>query len=183
MKVVHLVAGGLEGGAARGAYWLHSSLMKAGVDSFILTNSKCEGDNPSVYSLSISRLSSLLNRVCNRLLMLPEFFYPNRRRHIFSNGIIGCDYLKHPKFLEADIVHLHWINGLVSLQSLKKIDKPIVWTLRDMWPMTGGCHTALNCDRYIVGCGGCPQLMSNSLHDLSSLVILAKKSSYQKTLK
>jgi len=36
MRVLHLVAGELTGGAARGAYWLHRGLMEIGVDSIFL---------------------------------------------------------------------------------------------------------------------------------------------------
>jgi glycosyltransferase involved in cell wall biosynthesis len=68
------------------------------------------------------------------------------------------------------VVHLHWINGLVKLGTLRNVRKPLVWTLRDMWPLTGGCHYALECDRYRVGCGACPQLGSTSRNDLSRLV-------------
>ena len=37
MKVLHLVAGELTGGAARGAYWLHQGLRSLGVDSRVYT--------------------------------------------------------------------------------------------------------------------------------------------------
>lgn len=40
MKILHIVAGDLGGGAARGAYWLHCGLKELGVDSKIITNSK-----------------------------------------------------------------------------------------------------------------------------------------------
>ena len=45
---------------------------------------------------------------------------------------------------EADIINLHWINGgflsLKSLEKLSELNKPVVWTLHDMWAFTGGCH-------------------------------------------
>ena len=39
-KVLHLVAGRHDGGAARGAYWLHKALNDKGVESTILTNAR-----------------------------------------------------------------------------------------------------------------------------------------------
>ena len=39
-----------------------------------------------------------------------------------------------------DIVHLTWINELLSIEDISKINKPIVWTLCDMWPITGLNH-------------------------------------------
>ena len=32
-----------------------------------------------------------------------------------------------------DLIHIHWIGkGFIKLSSIKKIEKPIVWTMRDM---------------------------------------------------
>ena len=44
---------------------------------------------------------------------------------------------------------------------------PIVWTFHDMNPFTGGCHYDEGCGRFVECCGGCPQLGSKNLHDLS----------------
>lgn len=60
-----------------------------------------------------------------------------------------------------DIVHLHWVSGLMDTESFfQSIPKhvPIVWTLHDMHPFTGGCHYAWECERYKTTCGSCPQL-------------------------
>ena len=55
-----------------------------------------------------------------------------------------------------------------------RVNKPIVWTLRDMWPLTGGCHYAVDCYRYILGCGKCPQLSSSNKFDLSRFTVFLK---------
>ena len=34
----------------------------------------------------------------------------------------------------------------------------MVWTLHDMWPMTGGCHHADGCNQYQTDCKSCPQV-------------------------
>ncbi|MDF7807632.1 glycosyltransferase [Pontiellaceae bacterium B12219] len=42
---------------------------------------------------------------------------------------------------DADIVHLHWINGeMMSIAQIAKINKPIVWTFHSMWPFLGMHH-------------------------------------------
>lgn len=70
-----------------------------------------------------------------------------------------------------DIVHLHWICfGMLSINDLMKIEKPIVWTMHDMWPFTGGCHYAGQCLKYQQRCGACPQLDSIKGKDLSRWV-------------
>jgi glycosyltransferase involved in cell wall biosynthesis len=73
--------------------------------------------------------------------------------------------------LSPDIVHLHWINaGFVRIETLAKLNRPLVWTLHDMWPFTGGCHYSGECDRYTKSCGACPQLQSERERDLSRWV-------------
>jgi hypothetical protein len=44
---------------------------------------------------------------------------------------------------------------------------PIVWTLQDLNPPTGGCHYDFGCERYATHCGPCPQLGSGNAKDLS----------------
>ncbi len=60
----------------------------------------------------------------------------------------------------ADIVHLHWISGMLEYPAMPEIlgDKPVVWTLHDMNPFTGGCHYSEGCDGYKDECRDCPLL-------------------------
>ena len=120
----------------------------------------------------------------SQLNNLPMLFYKNRKKIIFSTGFVGFNFTKTKEYKEADIIHLHWINGgFVSVKDLSKIDKPIVWTMRDMWPFTGGCHYSLECDKYKIGCGNCPQLNSNKSFDLTKYVLNRKKKYLLKSMK
>ena len=176
VKVLHLVSGSLSGGAARGTMCLHRGLLGLDIDSYLLTNSRENLSGESVGSLAETTIQKLKCILLPRLGALPKHFYPNRKSWTFSTGFTGIDFINHPAYREADIIHLHWINGLVSMRILRKINKPIVWTLRDMWSFTGGCHYSMGCTRYEVGCGQCPQLASSSNLDLSR-IILANKTS------
>lgn len=61
---------------------------------------------------------------------------------------------------EADIVHLHWVEGMLQGEFLEAImaRKPgtVFWTLHDMRPFTGGCHFAGDCREFENGCTSCP---------------------------
>ena len=49
---------------------------------------------------------------------------------------------------EIDVIHLHWVAKLIDYTSFfaSVPDQfPIVWTLHDMNPFTGGCHYAGDC--------------------------------------
>ena len=184
MKILHIVAGDLNGGAARGAYWLHSGLKELNIDSKIFTNSKITlGDN-SVVTINNSKKRKAINIIRGQLDNLFPLFYRKRKIIIFSSGFFGVDFTKTNEYKEADIVHLHWINGsFVNIKHLGKIEKSIVWTMRDMWPMTGGCHYAMECDKYKTGCGNCEQLNSHSSYDLSKFILNRKKKYLPKDMK
>jgi len=43
--------------------------------------------------------------------------------------------------LPVDIVHLHWVQaGFISIDTISRIRKPLVWTLHDLWPLMGSDH-------------------------------------------
>ena len=103
------------------------------------------------------------------------------RQNLFKVDIAnaGNDITSLPEFQQADIIHLHWINqGMLSLKNIERIlasGKPVVWTMHDMWPCTGICHHARECEGYLNDCGNCPYLLKPSKRDLSYKVYQQKK--------
>jgi glycosyltransferase involved in cell wall biosynthesis len=71
---------------------------------------------------------------------------------------------------DADVLNLHWVANFLDYGKFfpsVRSGQPLVWTLHDMAPMTGGCHYAMNCKRFTEECGVCPQLGSTHLGDLT----------------
>lgn len=59
----------------------------------------------------------------------------------------------------ADVLHFHGTHsGFFNYLALPIVSqrKPIVLTVRDMWPLTGHCAFNYDCDRWRFGCGQCP---------------------------
>lgn len=157
MNVVHLVGGEENSGAFKGASLLNNDLKDYGINSEIIHEKK----------------TNFLNFVSKKFRQnfekSPKILFPNRDNTTFSSSIIGFNFLNDKRYLNADIVNLHWINnGFFNISYLKKISKPIVWTLRDMWAFTGGCHYTLGCEKFISSCNKCPHLKSFLNYDLSS---------------
>ncbi|NUN70895.1 MAG: glycosyltransferase [Bacteroidetes bacterium] len=72
--------------------------------------------------------------------------------------------LEHSRqFRNADIVHYQLINNnyfnITMLPHLSR-RRPSVWTLHDMWAFTGHCVFSHDCERWLTGCGECPDLTS-----------------------
>lgn len=178
-KVVHLVGDNLAGGAARGAYWLHRGLRAIGVDSVVLSDGEVRVQDPDVRYARLEPRGRLAATARAFVERAPLRLYPRREPSAFSPGIVGYRFDRHPDVQTADILHLHWINGaFVNVRDLRRIDKPVVWTLRDMWPITGGCHYTMGCERFTAGCGQCPQLGSRLRLDLSRWGARRKVRSY-----
>jgi len=79
----------------------------------------------------------------------------------------------------CDLVNLHWIGEFLDYPSFfPAVDKPMVWTLHDMNPFTGGCHYDSGCQRFRDACGACPQLGSSRPHDLSFDIHRRKAEAY-----
>jgi glycosyltransferase involved in cell wall biosynthesis len=109
-------------------------------------------------------------------------------RFAFSPANTGIDISTHPLVQEADIIHLHWINfGFLSIASLEKLfalNKPIVWTLHDMWAFTGGCHHSGDCENYQLTCGNCVQYLRNpAKNDLSNKIWQRKSTIFNRSLR
>ena len=107
-----------------------------------------------------------------------------RRRGLWLVDIAnaGVDITQTEVFRAADIVHLHWVNqGFLSLSGLQRIidsGKPVVWTLHDLWPVTGICHHPGSCEGYVSTCHDCPLLQRPSRWDLSARVFARKAELY-----
>jgi glycosyltransferase involved in cell wall biosynthesis len=160
MKVLHLAAGELSRGASRGALWLHQALLAQGIESRLLTTDP-HPRGVGVASVASGRWSRFGLRALKQLDRLPLRLYRFDRRGTLSPGWVGLPIQAMPGYGDADVIHLHWINdGLLDLRSLSRCAKPIVWTVRDLWPTTGLCHYPQGCERQGQGCGHCPLLPS-----------------------
>jgi glycosyltransferase involved in cell wall biosynthesis len=82
---------------------------------------------------------------------------------------------------DCALVHLHWVAGLIDYRTFFQTlppHVPIVWTLHDMNPFTGGCHVAYDCDQYRGTCGSCPQLGSHDAGDLTNVIHDRKRQAF-----
>lgn len=169
MRITILSTLDVVGGAFKAAYRLHRGLIEKGEDSKMLVSVKTI-DDYTVFSnskKSTRRLQTILP-VINKL---PLIFYRKRKREPFTPSWISSPAIKKLESFESQIIHLHWIiNGFISIRAIKKIKKPLVWTIHDMWIFTGGCHYAGDCKKYITGCNCCPILNSKRKNDLSKRI-------------
>ena len=167
MKVLHLNTHDINGGAARAAYRLHRALLKENIDSKMLVQKKTSDDDTVI--APTSKLEKGINLLRPILDNLPLQQYKNRTQSLFSPAWLPFSQIPNKiAQINPDIVHLHWIAGaMMSVQDLAKIDKPIVWSLHDMWAFTGGEHIDEYQQHYLDRCGNSKVLNSKKDNDLS----------------
>ncbi len=141
IKVWHLSTDDLNGGAARAAYRLHTALLQQGIESTmrVLThqtanNRVIAGKGPRTF------IQKVKNKLTQQTwaIRVRKFKTSNLIMHSFGHASAGIvDEINQS---DADVVHLHWIINLLSIEDIGRITKPIVWTLHDMWAFCGGEH-------------------------------------------
>jgi glycosyltransferase involved in cell wall biosynthesis len=107
--------------------------------------------------------------------------YRKKDTSAFSIGVFpGRRHVGKPETI-PDLIHLHWIaSDFLPFWKLRRFGVPMIWTLHDMWAFTGGCHYAERCNAYRDSCGSCPQLGSRRPHDISRLLVRAKRHVFSK---
>ncbi len=159
-----------RGGAARGAHRLYRGLQSLDVKARMLVRDPLIQDD-ALRDPNILRHGSWAAKVSRRMGDFPLLRYPRRTSGLFSTQWLPNGAGSTIANLNPDLVHLNWIcNGYLSVEAIGQIRKPIVWTLRDMWAFTGGCHYSESCEGYVRHCGDCPALQSRQDCDLSRWV-------------
>lgn len=131
---------------------IHYQLKELGHESRILYTVGESQDSEIIRCES--RLGNLLRRG------LIKLFGNDHRFAFFATKKL----IRYIALYKPDIVHLHTIHhGYIDYEMLfhhlgeKQI--PLVYTLHDMWPFTGGCYhyTNCGCERFLTGCDNCPK--------------------------
>lgn len=158
MKVAHIFSGEPNSGAASGTMNLCQGLVDKGLNIKLFNdqyNFSIEEKKISFVKDKIKLLKSSYYNVLDRL------FFFGKKKIKLSSGILRNPTLDINELNNFDLIHLHWVNnGFFDINNLFKIKVPIIWTIRDMWPFTGGCHYTTGCEKFIGECKNCPNFKS-----------------------
>ena len=181
MKVLMLNTFDETGGAARAALRLLRGTKALGIDTRMLVQFKT-GTADEVLC-NQNPLRKLARRAKLFLGLLSVRRYPNKPENNFSPALIPDRPPVEIPEIDPDIIHLHWLSaGFLSVETIGRLGrrgKPLVWTLHDSWPFTGGCHMPFDCTRYRQSCGDCPVLGSTREKDLSRRTWARKHASWR----
>jgi glycosyltransferase involved in cell wall biosynthesis len=186
LKILHLSTFDRNGGAAHAAHRLHTGLRRLSHDSSMLVADRHTTD-PTVKHFippmdPFNRLRRRLRHeritrsVVRYRVSRPEGHEPfNDDRTPYGAALLD-------QLPACDVVNLHWIARFVDYRSFFGVvpqQRPVVWTLHDMNPFSGGCHYDDNCGKFVDRCGACPQLGSSDPADISRRIWQRKRNIFQ----
>lgn len=172
-----------KGGAATASLRLHQGLLKYGLNSKMLVLDKHSNSLQEVYQFweykhyrKIGKAFSFLKRHFIPYLNERKLKGKPEEYEIFTFPHSLFDITTHPLYKEADIIHLHFVADFLNWNTFfKKNRKPIIWTLHDMNPFTGGCHYSAGCQKFTNDCSICPQLLNTKNDKISRKNFLLKQ--------
>ena len=145
MKIHFVSCSDIEG-AGTATYRLYRATKSLGMDSVLQVNRHFRSDQSIRFpQKSVDKLKVLLtDKAENLLIKMLKKFWGNSKNDICSFqslSILPSGLHLKLNNSNADLIHLHWIgNGMISIEEIGKISKPLIWTLHDMWPLCGSEH-------------------------------------------
>jgi len=175
MRILHVNTTDIAGGAARAANRLHLGLRDQGQQSGMYVVQQSSHDMDVTRFSPPNTLKQLILPRIRGLSIYLDYARYNRSRpagyELFRSDRNQYTASVLNQLPHCDVINLHWIADFIDYASFFRgipASIPLVWTLHDMNPFTGGCHYNDHCTGYRNCCGRCPQLGSASPHDLSA---------------
>ncbi|BDD86891.1 glycosyl transferase [Desulfofustis limnaeus] len=88
-----------------------------------------------------SQLAKVMTQLRPKVAKLVRRLLRTDNPVLHSPAILPSSWPKRLNASDADVLHLHWItHEMLSIVDVGQLNKPIVWTLHDMWPFCGAEH-------------------------------------------
>lgn len=127
--------------------------IDAGWESYIAygRDIKCKATSTSQLIKIGSQMQSRLHAINTRFT----------DRHCLGSTAATQHLIEKIRKIRPDVIHLHNIHGYylnieVLFNFLASTTTPVVWTMHDVWPITGHCAFFNNCNRWKTHCHHCP---------------------------
>ena len=131
MNILHINTIDNRGGAGKVSWRLANEQRRHGHNVFTFVGYKYSND-PNIQEIPKNPLYYRMSK-----------FFANDLMFSRSNWI-----LKTKEYKKADVIHCHNIHsGFFNLKTLEIMskEKPVIWTLQDLWPITSGCTDSYRC--------------------------------------
>lgn len=100
-----------------------------------------------------SLVPSLLHRLCYTASCITS---SDNMFALGSNALLRTDCFRNASVVHLQLVHAGFFMSPFVVHKISSL-RPTVWTMHDMWPLTGCCSQSLDCDKWLKKCSGvCP---------------------------
>ncbi len=163
----------IQGGAGRAASRVHKALLMNNVESTFITR-YFKGQKPAEPNYTFLKPS-----IGMEFEELQSRSYYKKHHTLFSinEPSLTRESLRD-NVKNLDVINVQWVARFLSIEDigyLSNLGKPLICTVRDMHPLTGGCHFFHGCQKWQKDCFGCPQLQVDFSHYPSKVFSLKKK--------
>lgn len=179
-KVLHLNFSD-NGGAAIAVLRIHDALKRHNYKSKILVAEKINNSNDVFCNQNI--FDKFIWKQKKKISRNLKFVFKTKNKNTHTISFINSNILSQINKYDPDIINIHWIgNEFISLKQISKINKPIVWTLHDMWLYSGAEHYTTD-KRFIHGYNKDNRNSDESGFDINRWVWNKKKKYLNKNMK
>ena len=178
-KILHLNFSD-DGGAAIAVLRIHN-VLKNNYNSKILVAEKITNSSDIFCNQnSFNKFFWNLKKKISRNL---KFIFKSKNKNTHTLSFFNSNILSQIDKYDPDIINIHWIgNEFISLKQISKIQKPIIWTLHDMWLYSGAEHYTTE-QRFIDGYNKKNRNKGESGFDINRWVWNRKKKYITKKIK
>jgi glycosyltransferase involved in cell wall biosynthesis len=144
MKIL-LITYSINGGAGKACKRLYDALKASNNEVKILKLESGNNFDNDIVPMYLTNKDFFLKQISGKILKkihtLKYRTFKTNYRLPFSVHKIE----KHPLIKWADFINLHWVPDFIDYKFFfKSVRKPIIWTLHDMLPFSGGYHYTLD---------------------------------------
>lgn len=145
MNILHVNYSDSGGGASRAAYRIHRALAGSGLDSKMRVVQRGTDDKLVIGGIPDRSIATrIADKIRHHWLQYAGRDLNTEGAECYSFGSYSAGLVTELNASDADILNLHWISDMLSVNDIGHLNKPIVWTLHDMWPFCGSEHYVQN---------------------------------------
>lgn len=148
MRILYVTANDVAGQQFNG-YLLHRELLAAGHSSHMAV--AWSGFNqPEIHEVAGLTLKRIDAWIANKLSL-------HSMLSVSSTGLYFAPYYRNAEIVHLQLPHAAQFFSLLNIPLMSRRHK-VVYSLHDPWMMTGHCIHPMGCNRWLNGCGKCPDL-------------------------
>jgi glycosyltransferase involved in cell wall biosynthesis len=191
LRVLHVCASDLSGGAARASYRVHRALVDHGAEFGLSSRLRVMqqlSDDPTVCGGPPAGAGALWQRLQPHLNDWARRGFRSGRPGLHSIAWPATGLGRELQASAADLIQLHWLGDhTLSIEEIGRLPQPLVWRLPDQWAFCGAEHYSGPADdaaaeRYVCGYSPASRPPAEQGPDLNRRTWLRKQRAWRRPM-